>query len=60
MIGLRRRRNKQRVDAGGGKRDRAHEPCRSGSNYRDFGRKSGAHREPAITELHIGTTLKSP
>src|SRR5262249_13103299 len=59
MVRPRRRRNEQRVDAGGGKRDRADQPGWPGADNRDFGGEAGFHCDPVETELRIPTTVKS-
>ena len=49
MIGLSRRRNKQRVDAGGGERDGAQKPGRPGADNRDFAGETRFHGAGLIT-----------
>jgi hypothetical protein len=52
MIGSRQRRNDQRIDAGGGKRDRADQPSRPGADNRDFSGEGGIHTDSATRAAH--------
>jgi hypothetical protein len=59
MIGSRQRRNDQRIDAGGGKRDRADQPSRPGADNRDFSGEGGIHTDSAATELRLRTPIEN-
>ena len=58
-MGSRRRRNDQRIDAGGGKRDRADQPSRPGADNRDFSGEGGIHTDSGTTGLRIPAPIEN-